>query len=172
MTLSNKDIKQMLASGELKIVPQVSEDQIGPASIDLTLSDDFWVFKEDDKKKKQDLLSTGFDKVTRKLSSKIMVLNPGDLILGKTVEKITLPDNIIGKLEGRSRYARMGLAVHVTSAVVQPGSDNHQVLEIVNLAPFPIVLHAGMRISQLLLQKMESETDKPYAKYGKIARRQ
>lgn len=172
MTLSNEDIKQLLARGKLKITPQASEEQIGPASIDLTLSGEFRVFRRKEKGKKQDLLETSFEKVTRKIKAKQIVLAPGELVLGKTVERVTLPNNIIGSLEGRSRYARMGLAVHVTSSVVQPGSDNRQVLEIVNLSPFPLLLHAGMRISQLILQKMESETSKPYAKYGKIARRQ
>ena len=75
----------------------------------------------------------------------------------------------MGNLEGRSRYARMGLVIHITSALVQPGSSNHQVLEIVNLAPFPLKLHAGMRISQVVFERMESDTSKPYAKFGKIA---
>jgi dCTP deaminase len=94
------------------------------------------------------------------------------MCLAKTKEKITLPGDIMGNLEGRSRYARMGLVIHITSALVQPGSSNHQVLEIVNLAPFPVKLHAGMRISQVVFEQLESKTSKPYAKYGKIARKQ
>ena len=90
-------------------------------------------------------------------------------IYAKTVEKITLPRDIIGNLEGRSRFARMGLVIHITSALVQPGSNNHQVLEIVNLAPFTVKLHAGMRISQVVFEKLISPTTKPYAKFGKIA---
>jgi len=78
----------------------------------------------------------------------------------------------MGTLEGRSRYARMGLAVHVTSALVQPGSDNHQVLEIVNFAPFPVTIREGMRISQIVFSKLDSPTSKPYAKYGKVAVKQ
>ncbi len=94
------------------------------------------------------------------------------MCLGKTLEKITLPAGIIGTLEGRSRYARMGLAVHVTSALVQPGSDNHQILEIVNFAPFSIKLHSGMRISQVIFERMETPSSKPYSKFGRIAKRQ
>lgn len=78
----------------------------------------------------------------------------------------------MGVLGGRSRYARMGLTVHITSAVVQPGSNNHQVLEIVNFAPFPIKLHTGMRVSQIFFQKMESKTSRPYSQFGKIAKKQ
>ena len=94
------------------------------------------------------------------------------MCLGRTVEKLTLPPDIMGHLEGRSRYARMGLIIHITSALVQPGSDNRQVLEIVNLAPFPIKLHAGMRVSQVVFDLLKSPTSKPYAKFGEIARKQ
>jgi dCTP deaminase len=66
----------------------------------------------------------------------------------------------------------MGLIIHITAAVVQPGSDNHQILEIVNLAPFAITLHAGMRISQILFEELKTPTSKPYAKFGEIGRRQ
>jgi dCTP deaminase len=94
------------------------------------------------------------------------------MCLGITREKITMPNDMIGTLEGRSRYARMGLAVHVTSALVMPGSDNHQVLEIVNFAPFPVTIRAGMRISQIIFEKLDSRTTRPYAKFGKVARKQ
>jgi dCTP deaminase len=66
----------------------------------------------------------------------------------------------------------MGLIIHITAALVHPGSSNHQVLEIVNLAPFPVVLRSGMRISQILFEEMKTPTARPYAKFGQIARRQ
>ena len=171
MALSDVDIKRMLKEGGLKIEP-LSMDQIGPASVDLTLSDEWYLFKESFVGRKVDLKKTGFRKVQKKIKAKTMTLKPGGICLGKTLEKITLPLDIMGRLEGRSRYARMGLVVHITSALVQPGSDNHQVLEIVNLAPFPIKLRAGMRISQVVFQKMDSKTTRPYKKYGEIARDQ
>jgi dCTP deaminase len=104
--------------------------------------------------------------------AKEITLKPGELCLGKTLERLTLPKNVMGKLEGRSRYARMGVIIHTTSALVQPGSDNHQVLEIVNLAPFPIKLHAGMRVSQVVFELLQTPTGRPYAKFGEIARSQ
>ena len=94
------------------------------------------------------------------------------MCLGITREKIRMPPDMIGTLEGRSRYARMGLAVHVTSALVQPGSHNRQVLEIVNFAPFPVTIREGMRISQIVFEMLDSPTGKPYAKFGKVAVRQ
>ncbi len=166
MILSDKDIEKMLKKGTIKIVP-LDKGQIGPASVDLTLSDEWYFFN---KQKIVDLSKTGFEKCFNKKNAKNITLRPGEMCLGKTVEKITLPNYIMGKLEGRSRFARMGLIIHTTSALVQPGSNNRQVLEIVNLAPFPIKLHAGMRVSQVLFERLLSPTGKPYAKFGKIAR--
>jgi len=113
-----------------------------------------------------------FLQATEEKRSSSITLPPHGMALGITKEKIYMPDNLIGTLEGRSRYARMGLAVHVTSALVQPGSQNHQVLEIVNFAPFPVTIHEGMRISQIVFEKLDTRTSKPYAQYGKIARKQ
>lgn len=171
MILSDKDIKKLIKEKKLKIVP-LKEEQIGAASIDLTLSDEWAFFKNEYIMKLVDLDKISFDQATETKKTDEIILQPMQMCLAKTVEKITLPSNIMGKLEGRSRYARMGLIIHTTSALVQPGSDNHQVLEIVNLAPFPIVLHKGMRISQVVLEKLLSSTTKPYAKFGKIARNQ
>lgn len=171
MILSDIDIKKMLKQGRMKIAP-LSKEQINGASVDLTLSDEWYFFKKQYIGKKVDLARLSFEKAIYKVKAKTIELTSGQMCLGKTIEKITLPPDIIGTLEGRSRYARMGLAVHITSALVQPGSDNHQVLEIVNFAPFSITLHAGMRVSQVVFERIETPTSKPYATFGKIARKQ
>lgn len=171
MILSDTDIRRMLEDGVIRITP-LDEEQIGPASVDLTLSDEWYFFKPSMAGKTIDLSSSGFgDSFDVKKADEI-VLKPDQMCLGKTVERISLAANIMGKLEGRSRYARMGLIIHTTSALVQPGSDNRQILEIVNLAPFPIRLHKGMRVSQVVFETLESPTSKPYAKFGDIARSQ
>jgi dCTP deaminase len=173
MILSDRDIRRMLKWGRLKIRP-LEEGQIGPASVDLTLGDEWLFFKDAYRSKKRivDLSKTGFRQAFRMKKAASVTLATGQMCLGRTVERLTLPPDIMGHLEGRSRYARMGLVIHITSALVQPGSDNRQVLEIVNLAPFPVKLHAGMRISQVVFERMESRTAKPYAKFGEIARGQ
>ena len=171
MVFSDVDIKHLLKQGKMKILP-LKDEQVNGASIDLTLSDEWYFFKKQYIGNKVDLAKVGFDKAIYKVKAKTIGLAPQQMCLGKTIEKITLPSDMIGTLEGRSRYARMGLAVHITSALVQPGSDNHQVLEIVNFAPFSITLHAGMRISQVVFEKLQTPTSKPYAKFGKIARKQ
>ena len=171
MILSDKDIRRLLKSGKMEISP-MEESQIGPASIDLTLSDEWQFFKKALKKKPVDLSKVPFQEAFEKRKAASISLRPGQMCLATTREKIRLPANVMGNLEGRSRYARMGLVIHITSALVQPGSNNHQVLEIVNLAPFTIKLHAGMRISQVVFQQLKTATGKPYAVYGEIAKKQ
>ena len=171
MVYSNIDIKELIKRGEISITP-LKEEQIGSASVDLTLSDEWYFFKSGLVGKTVDLKKTGFKKSLIKRKAKSITLKHGEMCLGKTVEKITIADDIIGELEGRSRYARMGLSVHITSALIQPGSSNHQILEIVNFAPFAVKLHAGMRISQALFDRLETKTSKPYRIFGSIAKKQ
>lgn len=171
MVLSNQDIRKFMKAGKIKIRP-FSEAQLGQASVDLTLGDRFWFFKEKYVGGMVDLSKVDFKEANCEVKAGTVALGPWQMCLGITKEKITLSSDVMGRLEGRSRYARMGLGVHITSALVQPGSDNHQVLEIVNNAPFTSLIHSGMRVSQIVFYKMLSPSTKPYAKFGKIARRQ
>ena len=174
MALSDHDIRAAIRSKKLVFEPALSPDQIGSASVDLTLDGKFWVFKKKYAKSKRavDLSRIDFREATEEQPGTSITLPSGGMCLGITREKIYMPNTLIGTLEGRSRYARMGLAVHVTSALVMPGSQNHQVLEIVNFAPFPVTIHEGMRISQIIFERLDSPTKKPYAKFGKVAVKQ
>ena len=172
MILSDTDIRDYLKRGVIKIKP-LKSDQIGQASVDLTLSDEWWFFKRKHLNGDiVDLSKVSFKDAHKKIKAKEIILQHDEMCLARTIEKITMPLDIMGTLGGRSKYARMGLTIHITSALVQPGSDNHQVLEIVNFAPFPIKLHSGMRISQIVFHKLTGPTLKPYAKFGKVARNQ
>ena len=82
-------------------------------------------------------------------------LAPGETIHGITRERITLPDDLCGFLEGRSRFARLGLMIHVTSAFVQPGVSNRQVLEMSNVSNRPLRIHSGVRLCQIVLLRTE-----------------
>jgi len=172
MVLSDSDIRQAIRKKEIVFSPGIKPDQIGPASVDLTLDGVFWKFKKEYMKKNVDLSKVSFMEATKAQMAGSVSLGPSEMCLGITLEKITLAPDIIGTLEGRSKYARMGLAVHVTSALVQPGSSNHQVLEIVNMAPFAVTIRAGMRISQIIFERLDTKTTKPYAKFGHVARKQ
>lgn len=172
MILSNEDVENCLKRGVIRITPKPSSEQIGPGSVDLTLSNEFWRFSGKAKGKTFDLDEIDLEKITKKVVANSITLAPNELILGKTLERISLPNNICGNLEGRSRYARRGLAIHVTSSFIQPGSDNRQVLEIVNLAPYSIILRKGMRVSQVVFEELKTPTSQPYKKFGRIARSQ
>ncbi len=171
MILSDRDIRRLLKDGTIKITP-LKQGQIGGAGVDLSLSGEWSFFKKSLMGKQVDLGKVPFQKAIETVKADYAILNPGEIVLATTAERISLPASILGKLEGRSRYARMGLSVHITSAIVQPGSENRQVLEILNSAPFTIVLKKGMRVSQIVFHEMKSPTSRPYSKFGKIARKQ
>jgi dCTP deaminase len=152
--LIGKEIQKALMQKSIVIEP-LDPSQIGPGSIDLTLGNEFRIFKKRSKiyHVKND---SSFQEITRDVHVKdgdYVTVKPGEMILGITREKITLADNISGRLEGRSRFARFGLAVHVTAGFMHPGIANHQVLEIVNLGHAPLALYPGTRICQFIFEK-------------------
>lgn len=158
--LIGEELKKALENGTIKIEP-LEESQIGPGSVDLTLGNDFRVFKKGTEtyRIKED---SNFEDLTESLSipdGEFITINPGEMILGITQEKITLAKNISGRLEGRSRFARFGLAVHVTAGFMQPGISNRQVLEIVNLVHTPLALSPGIKICQFVFEECKGEAE-------------
>lgn len=140
---------------KLIIIEPFEKSQLGPGSIDLSLGNDFRIFKKRSKVYHVENHSH-FQDITKEVHVEdggYIVIKPGEMILGITKEKITLADNISGRLEGRSRFARFGLAVHVTAGFMHPGISNHQVLEIVNLGHAPLALYPGTRICQFIFEK-------------------
>ncbi len=152
MILTKEIILKEIKKGRIAISPFNSAN-IGPASIDLTLDSRIRVFNS----KKTSLVleeDADYKKVTKVLDiSKGYILKPGELVMGITKEKITLPGNICGWLNSRSRFARLGLMSHITAPFICPGISNHQVLEIYNAGPKKIKLMPGTRICQLALQE-------------------
>ncbi|MBS3176199.1 dCTP deaminase, partial [Candidatus Woesearchaeota archaeon] len=100
--------------------------------------------------------NTDYKKFTRKVKLPY-TLKPKELVLGITKEKIQLPNNICGHLQGRSRFSRLGLMVHMTASFIQPGIDNKQVLEIMNGGELPLKLTSGLKICQLLFDRCEGK---------------
>lgn len=154
MVLTRDSILKELDAGRLVIDP-LELEQVGPASIDLTLGTEMRVIEpaaspipiRDE---------TDFrDHTTTRSLEHPYVLEPGGTIHGITVERVSLPDDLCGFLEGRSRFARLGLMIHVTSAFVQPGVRNRQVLEISNVAGHPLELVSGVRLCQIVLMRTE-----------------
>ena len=90
------------------------------------------------------------------------MLHPGEFALGTTIERIALPDDIVGRLEGKSSLGRLGLLIHSTAGYVDPGWDGQLTLELSNVANLPIVLTPGMKIGQISFSQMTTAVDRPY----------
>lgn len=154
MILTRDEIFAEIDAGRVVVDP-FERDMVGPASIDLHLDDEIRILDGG-----PEVIDVDDDADYLKMSrTETMTgpyrLAPGETIHGITREKITLPGNIAGWLEGRSRFARLGLMIHVTAGFVSPGVSNRQVLEISNLAGRPLALHAGTRLCQIILQRCE-----------------
>jgi dCTP deaminase len=143
-----------IESGRLKIDP-FSPEQLGAASIDLTLGQEIRVFEPRDGPIDLRENADYRDHTRVQPLEEPYVLEPGCTVHGITRERIQLPNNLCGFLEGRSRFARLGLMIHVTSAFVQPGVANRQVLEMSNVAARPLRIYAGVRLCQLVLMRTE-----------------
>jgi len=154
--LTREPLLAEIARGTLRVDPY-REDQVGPASIDLTLGDEIRVIDgpESPIAIRDDVDYRDFTHV-RSLAEPY-VLQPSVTIHGITRERISLGPSLCGLLEGRSRFARLGLMIHVTSAFVQPGVCNRQVLEISNVSGHPLEIHAGVRVCQLVVLRAEGE---------------
>ncbi len=154
--LTRDAILAEMEAGRLVIDP-FAADQVGPASIDLTLGDEIRVIVPG-AEAIPIRAEVDYRSFTRHQSlDEPFVLEPGTTIHGITRERLTLPPDLCGFLEGRSRFARLGLMIHVTSAFVQPGVSNHQVLEISNVAGRSLEIHPGTRLCQIVLFRTEGE---------------
>ncbi len=155
--LTRDSILRELATGRLRLEP-FGMDQVGPASIDLHLGDELRVPIETRNGPVEVTDETKPDTATRVIPfDRPYLLEPGQTVHGITRERIFLPPDLCGWLEGRSRIARLGLTVHVTSGFVQPGVSNHQVLEMSNVSGRALLIHPGIRICQIVLQRCEGE---------------
>ena len=168
MILSDHDIK--VALNEKRIIIDAKPDlsvQLGSCSIDLRLGKKFRVFNHS----KIALIDPQNPCATEDLMTEITVKNadpfilqPGDFILATTMETITIPDNLLARLEGRSSLGRLGIVVHSTASVFDPGWHGVAVLELGNLGRIPVALYPGMRICSFTFEELSSPADVPYTK--------
>ena len=143
--LTKLEIIKQIKKGNIKIEP-LNLENIGPASIDLTLGNIFRIFEIS--QKVYDVSDeTDYQKITKLIRADSIVIKPKETILGITKEKLTLAPNICGWLEGRSRFA-----VHISASFMQPGISNQQVLEISNMGHIALRLQAGTKICQFVFQ--------------------
>lgn len=173
MRLSDRDINAALESGRIVIEPHPASSSISGVSVDLTLGNSFRVFN--DHAAPYVDLSGSRDSIERTLNSIMSTeivldpgdaffLHPGELVLGVTHESITVPEDLVGWLDGRSSLARLGLMVHVTAHRIDPGWQGQIVLEFFNGGKLPLALRPGMQIGAINFETMTSAAEKPYNK--------
>jgi len=154
--LGRAAILQAIEQGAIAITPFAAE-LVGPASVDLRLAHTFRVFR-----KVHQVIEVQADTDYRDLTDKVqleagqhMLIMPGETILGITLERLRLGPGLCGWLEGRSRFARLGLMVHISAPFMGPGIDSQQVLEMSNFGPAPLAVVPGTAICQFVFQKLE-----------------
>ncbi len=164
MILSDKDIKTKLENKEIVITPQPDLAQaLGTVSIDLKLGNDFIVYRTTARPFIDVKDPKTFDGLTEKITKtddEAFVIHPRDFVLGSTLEKVELPADLAGRLEGKSSLGRLGIVIHSTAGKVDPGWKGNLVLEITNIGTVPIMLYPGMRVCQLLFEQLSSPTVK------------
>src|SRR3954453_23213659 len=162
MLLSDRDIRTEVETGRLAVEPW-DPALVQPSSVDVRLDRIFRVFNNSrythiDPAIQQDDLTT----VVEPDGDEPFVLHPGEFVLGSTLEVVTLPDDLAGRLEGKSSLGRLGLLTHSTAGFIAPGFSGHITLELSNVANLPIVLYPGMKIGQLCLFRLSSPAENPY----------
>ena len=166
MVLSDRSIREALDAGRISIAP-LGEGCIQPSSVDLHVDRYFRLFRNhtsrvidvrEDQEDLTELVDIG--------DVDPLILHPGEFLLGSTLERITLPNDLVARLEGKSSLGRLGLLIHSTAGFVDAGWDGHLTLELSKVANLPITIYAGMKIGQISFLQMTTPADKPYGSEG------
>jgi dCTP deaminase len=168
MVLSDRTIRSELARGRIGIDP-FDESLLQPSSVDVRVDRYFRVFHNarypfiDVREPQEDLTE-----LVEIEPESPFILHPGEFVLGSTLERIRLPDDLVARLDGKSSLGRLGLLIHSTAGYVDPGWDGNLTLELSNVANLPITLYDGMKIGQISFQRMSSAVETAYgdAKLG------
>ena len=162
MVLSDRTIARLLAEGQIVIEPY-DESLLQPSSVDVRVDRFFRVFHNaryafiDVKEPQEDLTE-----LVEIDDERPFILHPGEFVLGSTLERIVLPDDLVARLEGKSSLGRLGLLIHSTAGFIDPGWDGHVTLELSNVANLPITIYHGMKIGQLSFVQLTEPAETPY----------
>jgi dCTP deaminase len=160
--LSDGTIRRLVEAGRIVIEPW-DDSLVQPASVDLRLGDSFRVF-ENHKVTAIDLRNppTNLTKEVEVAEGEPFAIHPGEFVLGRTLERVEIPDDVVARIEGKSSLGRLGLIVHATAGFVDPGFTGTLTLEITNLTRVPIKLYAGLPIAQLSFMALDAPAQRPY----------
>jgi dCTP deaminase len=162
MILSDRTIRRLLEQGRIGIDP-FEDELLQPSSVDVRVDRLFRVFHNarypyiDVKHPMEDLTE-----LVEVEADEPFILHPGEFVLGSTLERITLPDDLVARLEGKSSLGRLGLLIHSTAGFIDPGWEGHVTLELSNVANLPITIYYGMTIGQLSFVQLSEPAEIPY----------
>src|SRR5690348_15265458 len=162
MVLADRTIARLLAEGRIEIEPY-DDELLQPSSVDVRVDRYFRVFHNnrypfiDVREEQEDLTE-----LVEVEGDTPFVLHPGEFVLGSTLERIRLPDDLVARLEGKSSLGRLGLLIHSTAGFIDPGWDGHVTLELSNVANLPITIYHGMKIGQVSFMQLSEPTSMPY----------
>ena len=162
MVLSDRTIERLLDEGRIEIDPY-DPALLQPSSVDVRVDRFFRVFHNarypyiDVKEPQEDLTE-----LVEIEDERAFILHPGEFVLGSTLERIKLPDDLVARLEGKSSLGRLGLLIHSTAGFIDPGWDGHVTLELSNVANLPITIYYGMKIGQLSFVQLTEPAQTPY----------
>lgn len=168
MVLSDRDIKRALFDKKIVITPKPDlKLALGSCSIDLRLGNVFRVFEHSKYTYIDPSEKDYSNEITRKVvvrDGAEFVMQPGDFVLAVTLERVSIANNLMGRLEGRSSLGRLGIVVHSTASIFDPGWDGKCVLELGNLGRMAVKLNVGMRICAMSFEELSSAAEVPYNK--------
>ena len=167
MVLSDVDIRRYIAEGRIRITPELPPEQFGSCSVDFRLGGEFNVFEHSrhpyidlrDTRAIEDLM-----KPVMVAPSEPFILQPREFVLAITEEHLELADDVLGRLEGRSSLGRIGIIVHGTAGLFDPGWSGKATLELSNLGRMPVALYPGMRICSFTFEQLTTPSSVPYRK--------
>lgn len=169
MILSDRDIKAQIQAGRIVVTSPNNdhEQHIHASSMDFRLGKYFKVYKKTNLAVLDPLKMESFKDFTKLYTieepGEPFIIHPGDFVLGVTLEKVKLPDDIVARAEGRSSLGRLGIIIHSTAGFIDAGFEGTITLEITNINTVPVALYPGMRIGQLAFETMSSPAEVPYA---------
>ncbi len=161
MVLSDSTITRLISEGRIEIDPY-EPSLLQPSSVDVRVDRYFRVFRNNlypfiDVRTEQEDLTELVE-----IADEPFILHPGEFVLGSTLERVRLADDLVARLEGKSSLGRLGLLIHSTAGFIDPGWDGHVTLELSNVANLPITIYRGMKIGQISFMQMTEPATAPY----------
>ncbi len=162
MILSDRTVRKLLAEGRLVLEP-LEDDQIQPASVDVRLGRGIRVFRNHTAEYIDPYEAhTDLTELVEIAEGSPFVLHPGEFVLGSTIERIGLPDDVVARVDGKSSLGRLGILIHATAGFIDAGFNGQITLELSNVATLPIRLWPGMKIGQISFMRIDEPVERPY----------